>query len=140
MRIRVKASHSSSALDAVERQHQPLTFGVPLPRGAARGVDGWTVVDPSGERTPAQTRVLHQWPDGSARWVLVDARVHVPAGEDLPFEVDTDATTAALSFPAVVVAQDDRAVRVDTGAATFRVAPGPRVPFESVNEIGRAHV
>ncbi len=59
----------------------PLTFAVPLPRGALRqpaarvsfaapdsALDG---EEPDGEE--AQVRVHSRWPDGSARWALLDA-------------------------------------------------------------------
>lgn len=55
----------------------PLTFGVPLPRGrlwrpaSARLTAG-------GAAVAAQCRVHSRWPDGSARWVLVDAAMPAP--------------------------------------------------------------
>ncbi len=53
----------------------PLTFAVPLPRGAlrqpaARVSFAASAVDPDGEE--AQVRVHARWPDGSARWALLD--------------------------------------------------------------------
>ena len=55
----------------------PLTFGVPLPRGRLpRALTGR--LQAGGLSTPAQCRVHSPWPDGSARWVLVDAVVPAP--------------------------------------------------------------
>ena len=50
----------------------PLTFGVPLAAGQLL-TPGSAVLSCQGERVAAQTRVHSRWPDGSARWVLVDA-------------------------------------------------------------------
>ena len=55
----------------------PVTFGVPLPRGRLpRALTGR--LQAGGVLTPAQCRVHSPWPDGSARWVLVDAVVPAP--------------------------------------------------------------
>ena len=55
----------------------PLTFGVPLPRGRLpRALTGR--LQAGGASVPAQCRVHSPWPDGSARWVLVDAVVPAP--------------------------------------------------------------
>ena len=57
----------------------PLTFAVPLPRGAlrqpaARVSFAASAVDPDADRDgeEAQVRVHARWPDGSARWALLD--------------------------------------------------------------------
>ena len=58
----------------------PLTFAVPLPRGVLRepaarvsfaGPAAEPGADPDGQE--AQVRVHARWPDGSARWALLDA-------------------------------------------------------------------
>jgi hypothetical protein len=50
----------------------PLTFGVPVAQGWMR--EPTTCFLRCGEKAiPAQARVHARWPDGSARWVLVDA-------------------------------------------------------------------
>ncbi len=55
----------------------PLTCGVPLPRGRLlQPVAGR--LQAGGAAAAAQCRVHSRWPDGSARWVLVDAAVPAP--------------------------------------------------------------
>jgi hypothetical protein len=50
----------------------PMTFGVPISSGllstAPIGQVRW-----QGGSSPAQTRIHSRWPDGSARWLLVDS-------------------------------------------------------------------
>ena len=55
----------------------PLTFGVPVRRGALPSADDARLVwgDGPADTSAAQTRIHSRWPDGSARWVLVDAAV-----------------------------------------------------------------
>lgn len=55
----------------------PLTFGVPLPRGRLRRAAS-ARLEAGGAAAPAQCRVHSRWPDGSARWVLVDVAVPAP--------------------------------------------------------------
>ena len=49
----------------------PLTFGAPIAEGQLTTPLGG-VLHCQGQQFPAQTRVHARWPDGSARWVLVD--------------------------------------------------------------------
>ena len=55
----------------------PLTFGVPVRRGALPEVGGARLAwgDGGADTSTAQARIHSRWPDGSARWVLVDTTV-----------------------------------------------------------------
>jgi len=68
---------------ASESHREPVTGGVPLPRGFARENDGWTLVTADEGPLPLQTRVTDKWPDGSIRWLLVDTQVDVRGGEKI---------------------------------------------------------
>ncbi len=59
-----------------ERRGEPVTVGVPWPRGVLRDDGYLACVGPEGE-VPLQTEVLDRWPDGSVRWVLCDLLMHV---------------------------------------------------------------
>src|SRR6185369_6768241 len=54
------------------RRSENVSTGVPLPRGAVHDVARLAVLDPAGNPVPAQFETLATWPDGSAKWVLVD--------------------------------------------------------------------
>src|SRR5207245_5768525 len=64
-----------------ERFLEPVTCGVPWPRGKLREDSCLILRDDGGEQVPLQTRILDRWPDGSVRWLLLDwqASVRVPA-------------------------------------------------------------
>ena len=77
-------STGAASYGAVAPAGMPLTFAVPLPRGALRepaarvsfaGPAAEPGADPAAERDAeeAQVRVHARWPDGSARWALLDA-------------------------------------------------------------------
>ncbi|MCC7207111.1 MAG: hypothetical protein IT323_07395 [Anaerolineae bacterium] len=58
----------------------PLTFGVPLREGAVHGTGGW-FLRTAGGQIPLQARIHSRWPDGSARWMLLDGHgAAFPAG------------------------------------------------------------
>ena len=69
----------------------PLTFGVPVRRGALYQEPTAALVWDDGA-VAAQARVHSRWPDGSARWALIDATVPaaMPAGGVLPCRVQLD--------------------------------------------------
>ena len=66
IRIDLKASTS------LERTNEPVTCGVPFPKGLLFDDQTLGMFDESGKQVPLQTSVLDKWPDGSARWVLCD--------------------------------------------------------------------
>ena len=92
----------------------PLTFAVPLPRGALRRpaarvsfADPAEKADPAERAGPAggeqaQVRVHARWPDGSARWALVDAG---GPGGALPAGGEVRLSAAEEEAPATAAAQ-----------------------------------
>jgi hypothetical protein len=61
--------HSSLAVAA---GCQPISVGVPFPKGAIR--EGWfaTLAEGGESPMPLQAAILAQWNDGSVRWLLID--------------------------------------------------------------------
>ena len=51
---------------------RPVTGGVPVAQGAAPEGSSFALRDQGGNAVPLQTSILARWPDGSARWVLLD--------------------------------------------------------------------
>src|SRR5207245_11290827 len=65
----------------VARRAWPASASVPLPRGRLRRVEVLWLAASDGRAVPLQTRVLERWPDGSARWLLLDFLADVEAGK-----------------------------------------------------------
>ena len=59
---------------------RPVTGGVPLAPGIAPEGASFALRDESGAAVPLQASVLARWPDGSARWVLLDFQAQPPSG------------------------------------------------------------
>src|SRR5688572_16062981 len=135
MQIRVLAIPFAGETDG-GRQGEPVTFGVPLPRGLAREAAGWSLVGPSGRMSTLQTRVLDRWPDQSIRWVLVDALLDRNGGSRDTFEIRSGpAGGDSMPLP-LSVNRNDRRIVVDTGAARFALRAGGHIPFDSVEVRG----
>jgi hypothetical protein len=62
------------------RSLRPVTGGVPLAQGAAPEGCSFALRDEDGNAVPLQTSILARWPDGSARWMLLDFQSQPDAG------------------------------------------------------------
>ena len=119
----------------------PVTFGVPLPRGRLpRALAGR--LQAGGASTPAQCRVHSPWPDGSARWVLVDAVVPAPLPPDGRIAGSVHVTPEARSGTGVYeggrtfLEADRLRIGIDPGRPAFpsvlaKREAGARVPHAS---------
>src|SRR5436305_1534159 len=60
-----------------ERRREPVTCGIPWPRGLLRDPAGLRLSDQGGSALPLQARALDRWPDGTVRWTLLDWQADV---------------------------------------------------------------
>ena len=57
---------------AGSRRSEPVTVGVPFPRGLLATPADLRLSTPAGEDQPVQVTALDRWHDGSVRWALLD--------------------------------------------------------------------
>ena len=116
------------------RRREPLTIGVPLPRGAVFNTDTIVLEGPREQRKPVQVRSLDQWPDGSIRWALIDCQIDADRGrcDDLVLRFD-DANGRDQAAPrpdgAVLATSSADGVRITAGSATFGFFPRRTFPL-----------
>ena len=55
------------AADSLRRSREPVTCGVPFPKGMLKKSSGVQLLDAGSQRVPLQKRILDTWSDGSAR-------------------------------------------------------------------------
>ncbi|HSP96051.1 MAG TPA: beta-L-arabinofuranosidase domain-containing protein [Candidatus Dormibacteraeota bacterium] len=110
--------------NGIERQHWPLTFSVPWPRGALRKGEAVAVHEDGGAALPVQSRVLSAWPDGSTRWLLVDTQVDLRPSQERHLRVEHG--TPGHARATLTVTSGAERIDVDTGALRFSV---PRTHF-----------
>src|SRR5437867_11368145 len=66
----------------IAAREQPVTRGVPFPRGVLIDPAAVVLFDSAGREVFVQTQALSRWPDGSVRWLLLDFLVEqIAAGE-----------------------------------------------------------
>lgn len=105
--------------DGLARQHWPLTFSVPLARGALRGGEPVVARDEGGAALPVQARALSAWPDGSVRWLQVDTQVDLRPNQERRLRVEPG--TPGRPHAPLTVSNGAERVDVDTGVLRFRV-------------------
>jgi len=83
---------------------EPVRFGLPLQRGEAR-LPAANLISPDGRRLAAQARITARWPDGSARWALIDAVLprESPVGDGREWicRIEEDVETALSVGPTI---------------------------------------
>jgi len=106
----------------VARRAWPASASVPLPRGRVRRAEALWLAASDGRAVPLQTRVLERWPDGSARWLLLDFPADVEAGKLARYTLRDGAVPAAAAGARVRVESGGDGARViDTGALRVTV-------------------
>jgi hypothetical protein len=103
------------------RAAEPVTVGLPLPKGLSSAADNWRLAGPGGEVLPVQVRALDRWVDGSIRWALIDFQATVDERTDRVAVITFDATGPVPPGPVVTVAATADGVAVDTGVAAFEL-------------------
>jgi len=106
----------------------PVRSGVPFARGMLPAGQPVELRDPQGGRLPVQTTVLGKWPDGSARWLLVDFIAPPDSAEGKYTLIWKNARPFAPRHP-VVARKGASGTDVTSGAISFRVpaGSGPRL-------------
>jgi hypothetical protein len=132
---------SAPAVPGAARRGEPVTVGLPMPRGVVAEAAALTLADEVGQVVPSQVRVLDRWSDGTIRWALFDFQADKGSSGDARYAVCADkvATGAgrpeglaptpvthggapqggAARRPAMHVSSDPRAIRVDVGDVQF---------------------
>jgi hypothetical protein len=136
MRIRVLVRPARSSREPF-RRGEPLTFGVPLPRGQAKDADIWRLRGDDGQTFSAQTRPLDRWPDGSVRWMLVDSRADVNLALPTALTLESAPAVAAPDARDLIIVEELDGVSVGTGTANFKIRRGGSFPFDEVVVAGQ---
>jgi hypothetical protein len=95
---------------------QPVTVGVPFPRGALLHGESLHLLDPRGEPIGVQALPLARWPDGTVRWLLLDFMAESVHSGTSRWTLRTGRDTTAAPWP--------EPVRIDESAACIDVSTG----------------
>ncbi len=101
---------------------QPITVGVPFPRGVLTDPNAVELVDSAGSPCLLQTQALAYWPDGSVKWLLLD--YVASAGADRPKEWTLRPAGGVRAEPSadrLRLDETEKCVRVHTGTVGFHL-------------------
>lgn len=114
-----------------DRRREPVTSGVPWPRGQLQVGDGLALRDARGRRQPLQARSLAFWPDGSVKWSLLTARIDAHRGRPNRFTLTRETgampvldarNTAPADGRAITPRKTTKGLLIDTGRLRLTVA------------------
>ncbi len=103
------------------RKAEPISGGIPLPKGRFREDQPFALIGPGGREVPCQTAPLVTDRDVTVRWVLLDFQADLPAGAT---RQDTLRAAAPAAKPAraLKLTRTADALTVDTGAAKLTIS------------------
>lgn len=102
-------------MPGMNRINEPLTVGVPLTEDS--GITNITQLGLSGA-TIQQFRILKTWPNGNAKWVLVDTQVDILADDQSTINL----VEGIGNFGGNDIATDNGDhISIDTGVAQFKI-------------------
>lgn len=113
----------------IPRLNEPVTVGIPFPKGVLQAGDPLGLVDPEIGPVPVQTQTLANWPDGSRKWVLFDFQVSIAPNATKEMEVRQG---PAREGAAISVTDTAGSLAVDTGAYIFHLDRRAFKPFGRV--------
>jgi hypothetical protein len=103
---------------------QPLTCGVPMPRGVAMTAEHFRLLGPKGNtEVPLQAKVVARWsPRGYAKWLLLDlpGRVDPESVTEYLLQYGPDVKRSPVSDP-IAISKADGLITIDTGPLRFAV-------------------
>lgn len=116
----------------IPRNGEAVRTALPCARGEIPASTSLWIIDPAGQPCPSQFKVLKQWPDGSAKWLLVDFKAHLAANAETVYRLTKSAPVPAPVEPAVQVHQGQDNWVITCGAGRFILDTHVFLPFRQV--------
>ncbi len=115
----------------------PVSFGIPIKKGFLKSGQAFTLADPDGSLIPCRTEENGYWPDGSVRWLLLDAVPDMAwAGE--MFTLAAARERAGNDTPAVRIEERLDDILVDAGVIKTMLPMGDPGVLGTVIRDGQA--
>lgn len=116
---------------SIARKNEPVTFGLPLPKGAVREGDTLTLRNEKDEVVPLQMFPSALWSDKSYKWVMLDFQASVNARSISEYKLAKD-TTKHISLEGISVTKEERLWHIETGVTSFYLDTQTFLPFKRV--------
>ena len=131
---------SSEAGPGRARTCEPITVGIPMPRGLVTEPRQIALVDGDGKPVPLQALPTERWPDGSVRWALLDFQANGPVAADSRYRADLPWRHDGIACAAPAGHGNRRTSRHRHRRGAIRLQPGMAFPFSAVTAGGKAPV
>jgi hypothetical protein len=120
--------------DGIRRINEPVTVGIPLPKGQVFNPTDIALYNASNARMPVQSEVLARWSDGSVQWVLVDFLADVAPKTTVEYALRDCVEPVSVTLDAPIPVQESPvSIAIDTGYARFHLNSTVFSPFERVS-------
>jgi hypothetical protein len=111
------------------RTGEPVTCGVPFPKGHVREAGRLVLELEDGQRVPAQGDVLERWSDGTVRWMLLSSRLTWNGMRATVTLTDADGRDGADGSDPIATCDAEGTVTVRAGAIEAVCESGLVFPF-----------
>ncbi|MCE9589676.1 MAG: hypothetical protein K8S99_04040 [Planctomycetes bacterium] len=101
---------------------QPVTYGVPWPKGAIKSEAELVLRDEAGETIPAAFTTLNRWEDGSAQWTLLDTSLDLAPSAHVALIIESAKAKAVKPRNPVTIAIDGDTARIGNGLVELVVS------------------
>lgn len=122
----------------IDRVGEPVTVGIPFPKGMLKGENYLSLFDSKGNQVPLQKQIMSQWPDLSLKWVLLDFLVDCYPASTSSYNLKFQSLPSDqyLSSDKINITDGDSFLSIDTGKAIFILDKKTFSPFQSVTVSG----
>ena len=103
----------------IDRANEPVTVGLPFPRGVLLAPGDVRLVNDRREELPIQAAVLDRWVDGSIKWGLFDFQATVAANSSVEYHLQPRGDAPPVLESGLLLSKSPDRWHVDTGACRF---------------------
>jgi len=115
----------------------PVSGGIPFPKGALKSAANVRLVGANGRELPCQVTRTAVWPDGSVKWVMVDAVLTPAAAKKLSLEYGANVRRSAVR-DALEARSDGEDVVVSGGGVSAKIMKSGGGVLDELSLGGRA--
>lgn len=108
--------------DRWKRNHEPLTCGIPFPRGVLKDAASLELLQEHSS-LPLQSNILDTWPDGSIRWLLLDWQASYQGNSN--FLLQNNTTPAKASQQSLSISAATNRFTINNGVGVFTISTQP---------------
>jgi len=113
------------------RKGEPVSVGIPIPKGEIQDIDLFILKDENGEIS-AQFTPLGMWSDGSLKWVLLNFQPSVEANSVYKCFLEKSKTPQKDKLQGVDIDEQGSSLLINTGVTTFLLDKRCFLPFSAV--------